>query len=379
MKHKVFIDGQAGTTGLRLAERLSGRPDIELIEVDEARRKDEGARLACIAAADVTFLCLPDDGAREIIAAIDAAASAETAPAAPSAKPPAAIAEAQAPATPATETATAKPGPGRPLAEARIIDCSTAHRTASGWTYGMPELFRGDGYARAEKSLRVSNPGCYPTGFILSIRPLVDAGLVDPGAALSAYALTGYSGGGKAMISKYEGEEKQGLRAPGRYALEQRHKHLPEMQKYAGLENAPLFSPIICDYYSGMLVGVPLPRDALRRNVSAEDIEAALAEYYKDSPIVKVRAAGGKDSEAADRPGAEAADRQGAKTADGGVLSADAFANRDDLEIIVTGEAGRIEIISRFDNLGKGASGAAVQNMNLILGLPEWTGLVIGN
>ena len=238
MKHRVFIDGQAGTTGLRLAERLSERPDIELIEVDEALRKDVGARLACIAAADVTFLCLPDDGAREIIAAIDEAAL------------PAAIAEASASSSATAATAAAPAGAGHSSAEARIIDCSTAHRTAPGWIYGMPELFRGNGYARAEKGLRVSNPGCHATGFILSIRPLVDAGLVDPGAALSAYSLTGYSGGGKAMISKYEDEETQGLRAPGRYALEQRHKHIPEMQKYAGLETAPLFSPIICDSYS---------------------------------------------------------------------------------------------------------------------------------
>jgi len=398
--YKVFIDGQAGTTGLRLAERLSERPDIELIGIEEARRKDVGARLSCIAAADVTFLCLPDDGAREIIAAVDAAIDAaanatgnDEADAAANAMADgeACVAEKGKMPNAAEKSTTCVMGNGTAcaedegrmgarLAKARIIDCSTAHRTAPGWIYGMPELYRGNGYAvaedglagaecgyalvweeytRAGKGLRVSNPGCHATGFILSVRPLVEAGIVDPGAMLAVHSLTGYSGGGKPMIAEYADKD---LRAPRRYALGQGHKHIPEMQQYAGLETAPLFSPIVCDFYSGMLVGVPLPRGALRRDASAGDIRNTLAEYYRGSPVVKVRALGEEFSEAAG----------------GGFLSADAFAGRDDLEIFVTGEDGRIEIISRYDNLGKGASGAAVQNMNLMLGLPEDTGLITG-
>ena len=324
MAYRVFIDGQAGTTGLRLAERLAGRADIELLEIGEGLRKDIDARLSCIAEADITFLCLPDEGAREIVAAT----------------------------------------PG-----GRIIDCSTAHRIDYGWTYGMPEIMRLDGGA-----MRVANPGCHATGFILSVRPLVEAGIVEPDAALCCYSLTGYSGGGKPMIAEHEGPGEGGgcdrtcrgagpLVAPRRYATGQRHKHLPEMQKYSGLETAPLFSPIVCDYYCGMLVGVPLPRSALRRAASAEGIWAALAEYYEGRPLVKVR-----------QPGCEFSEEAG-----GGFLSADAFANRDDIEIFVTGEGDRIEIVSRYDNLGKGASGAAIQNMNLMLGLPETAGLFIGD
>ena len=308
-KYKVFIDGQAGTTGLRLAERLGERTDIELIEIEEERRKDPKARLDCISEADLTFLCLPDEEAKAIAAAAGKCS--------------------------------------------RIIDCSTAHRTEDGWAYGMPEITD-----IGEESKRVANPGCHPTGFIMSIKPLVNAGIVDQEAQLCFHSLTGYSGGGKAMIAAYEGRR----RPPRQYALDQDHKHLPEMQKYAGLKTTPLFAPIVCDFYCGMLVSVPLPRSALRRNASARHIHATLTEYYAKSPLVKVRDIGDEFSEANEA----------------GFLAADAFANRDDIEIFVSGKDGMLLIVSRYDNLGKGASGAAIQNMNLMLGLPEEKGLVTG-
>ena len=193
--YKVFIDGKAGTTGLRLEHRLAERADIELLTIDEEYRKDIEARLSCIGKADVVFLCLPDEGAVEIAAAAE-------------------------------------------KTQCSIIDCSTAHRTAEGWTYGIPELI-----GKIQDSKRISNPGCFPTGFIMSVRPLVGAGLIDPGAEICFHALTGYSGGGKAMIAEYEGMRM----APRQYALAQEHKHLPEMLKYSGLNAAPVFSPIVCD------------------------------------------------------------------------------------------------------------------------------------
>jgi len=291
---KVFIDGKAGTTGLRIEQRLAERQDIELIQIEDEFRKDLGARLECIAAADVTILCLPDEDAKEIAAADE---------------------------------------------KSTIIDCSTAHRTAEGWTYGLPELFSGIADAK-----RISNPGCYATGFIMTVKPLVDAGIIGPDAMLSCHALSGYSGGGKSMIADYEA---CGKRAPVQYALSQEHKHLPEMHKYSGLDSTPVFSPVVCDFYSGMLVSVPL-------KASKEAALEALAGWYEYSPLVKV-------SEAAE-----------------GNLQADALAGRDDIEIFVTGKGDRIEIVSRYDNLGKGASGAAIQNMNILLGLPEETGLVTG-
>ena len=311
MAYKVFIDGQAGTTGLRLAQRLAERPDIELLTIDERLRKDAEARAGFIAGADVSFLCLPDESAFEIASAVEDKAC-------------------------------------------RIIDCSTAFRTAEGWSYGMPELTEGLSAAK-----RVSNPGCHATGFVMAVRPLVAAGVLDSGAGLCFHSLTGYSGGGKAMIAEYEEYwENHGdsARAPMQYAPGQEHKHLPEMLKYSGLRTAPVFSPIVCDFYSGMLVAVPL------RGVSKEAAHEALAERYESCPLVKVREIGYEFTGAAGE----------------GYLSADAMAGRDDIEIFVTGKDDRIEIVSRYDNLGKGASGAAIQNMNILLGLPEETGLVLG-
>ena len=308
--YKVFIDGQAGTTGLRLGQRLLERPDIELITIEDAFRKDTDVRFECIGDSDIAFLCLPDDEAAFIADVAD-------------------------------------------KTSCRLIDCSTAHRSSPGWIYGMPEIIDG-----INGCTRVSNPGCHATGFIMSVRPLVDAGILDPEALIGFHSITGYSGGGKSMIAEYEAA---GM-APRQYALSQEHKHIPEMLKYSGLDNSPLFSPIVCDYYCGMLVSVPLPRSSLRSGATAKTVRETLAERYDGCPFVKVRAAGYEFTEASGN----------------GYLAADAFAGRDDIEIFVTGKDDRIDIVSRYDNLGKGASGAAIQNMNIMLGLPEETGLVLG-
>jgi N-acetyl-gamma-glutamyl-phosphate reductase len=357
MAYKVFIDGQAGTTGLRIAERLGARADIELIGIDEARRKEIGSRLVCIAEADVSILCLPDEGAKEIAIAVRLAAE--------------------------------KAGLGSEIAKARLIDASTAHRVSKDWVYGMSELARNEagaetGNGAIRNAAYVANPGCHATGFILSVRPLVDAGIVKSDAQLGAYSLTGFSGGGKSMIAAYENEtgscgvpadiaaasgadapkdvRPDPLAAPRLYGLSQAHKHLPEMRQYAGLMSEPFFSPIVSGYYAGMLVGVALPKEALTKSVTLADVREALAEYYDGRPLIHVR-----------RLGAEAEEARGA-----GFLAANAFANRDDLEIFVTGNDDKILLVSRYDNLGKGASGAAIQNMNLMLGLPEETGLALG-
>ena len=328
MAFKVFIDGQAGTTGLRLADRLILRDDTELIKIDESGRKNIDRRLECIEESDVAFLCLPDEGAAEIVTAIGKAG----------------------------------------LNRSRIIDCSSAHRTEAGWKYGIPELFGVDG-----SDIRVANPGCHATGFIMSVRPLIDAGIVAPDALLSFHSLTGYSGGGKSMIAEYKAAMRghdavqshdaiHPLKAPRQYGFSQAHKHIPEMLKYSGLTDEPVFAPIVCDFYSGMLVSVPVSRGSLRKKVHIGEIRESLSEFYKGKRIVKVRET----------------DYEFSQTAGSGFLSANAFKDRDDIEIIVTGNDDRIEIVSRYDNLGKGASGAAIQNMNLILGMPEDKGLVLG-
>jgi len=338
MSYKIFIDGSAGTTGLRIAERLKTHPaGFELLSIEEEERKNVSARLERIAAADVSILCLPDDGAMEIVRAVDEQAAA-----------------------------------GGVLAKARIIDCSTAHRTAAGWVYGLPEAV---GAAQGKSSEianagRVANPGCHATGFLLAAAPLVASRLVPQNAQFSCYSLTGYSGGGKKMIEEYEGRKKGAgdlLAAPRAYALSQAHKHLPEMTKYAGLEKSPIFSPIVADFYSGMLTAVSLP---VQDGISLESVHSELAAHYANSPFVHVRAL--------------------EYNGESGFLSAAAFAGRDDAEIIVCGADGdagncgddengsRITVFVRFDNLGKGASGAAIQNLNIMLGLPEAAGLNIG-
>ena len=304
---KVFIDGSSGTTGLRIRERLYTRKDIELIALDEARRKDAQARREAFQQADVAFLCLPD------AAAIEAVELAKD-------------------------------------SGAVIIDTSTAHRTAEGWAYGMPEL---TGYRdRIAGAKFIANPGCHASGFIALVAPLVDKGLLAKDTLLTCFSLTGYSGGGKKMIAEYEAPQRSPLlNAPRQYALGQMHKHLKEMNVICGLEKAPVFCPIVADFYSGMEVTVSLFRNDLRGTM--EDVRRIYAEYFP-GPLIHFK---------------EAADEKG-------FLSAAAFTGRDDMEITVTGNDDRILLVSRFDNLGKGASGAAIQNMNIVLGLAETTGLV---
>jgi N-acetyl-gamma-glutamyl-phosphate reductase len=305
---KVFIDGSSGTTGLRIHERLCTRKDIELITLKEAVRKDPGARKEAFRKADVAFLCLPD------AAAIEAVGLAE--------------------------------GSGTV-----IIDTSTAHRTAAGWEYGMPELTgRRERIAGAKF---IANPGCHASGFIALVAPLVEQGLLAGDVQLTCFSLTGYSGGGKNMIAEYEDPQRSPLlKAPRQYALGQAHKHLKEMNVICGLEQSPVFCPIVAEFYSGMEVTVPVFKKDLKG--TAEDIRRIYAAYYT-GPLIRYT---------------EAADEKG-------FMSAAAFSGRDDMEVTVTGNEERILLVSRFDNLGKGASGAAIQNMNIVLGLPETTGLEI--
>ena len=303
---KVFIDGSAGTTGLRIADRLAQRQDISLLTLPDDLRKDPSARRDALTSADIAFLCLPDP------AAIEAVALAEG-------------------------------------SNAKIIDTSTAHRTADGWVYGFPELT-----GQREKiaaSGRIANPGCHASGFVALVAPLVQAGIVKNDARLSCFSLTGYSGGGKKMIAEYEAPDRSPrLKGPRQYALTQQHKHLKEMVKLCGLENAPVFCPIVADFYSGMEVSVPLFAQDIKGSI--EDIRALYQSYYATG---LVRCDDTPDSD--------------------GMLSAAAFAFRDDMQLSVTGNEERIVLTARFDNLGKGASGAAIQNMNILLGLDEATGL----
>ncbi len=306
---KVFIDGSAGTTGLRIYERLDKRKDIELIRLSEEKRKDLNARKKALNLADIAFLCLPDEAAKQAVSLIDNDKTV-------------------------------------------IIDTSTAHRTAQGWAYGFPELA---GIREIIKhSKRIANPGCHASGFISLIKPLTERGLLPKDAVLSAFSLTGYSGGGKKMIADYENEEnKKALLAPRSYGISQTHKHLPEMSKICGLDKLPLFTPIVSSYYSGMEVVITLAKEQI--NGGFEDIKNIYRSYYTGK-TVKYRE----------------------NTDEGGFLSASAFSGRDDMEISVFGNDDRIMLVSRFDNLGKGASGAAIQNMNIVLGIPETTGLNIG-
>ena len=306
---KVFIDGSAGTTGLRIYERLDKRKDIERIRLSEEKRKDLNARKKALNLADIAFLCLPDEAAKQAVSLIDNDKTV-------------------------------------------IIDTSTAHRTAQGWAYGFPELA---GIREIIKhSKRIANPGCHASGFISLIKPLTERGLLPKDAVLSAFSLTGYSGGGKKMIADYENEEnKKALLAPRSYGISQTHKHLPEMSKICGLDKLPLFTPIVSSYYSGMEVVITLAKEQI--NGGLEDIKNIYRSYYTGKTI-KYRE----------------------NTDEGGFLSASAFSGRDDMEISVFGNDDRIMLVSRFDNLGKGASGAAIQNMNIVLGIPETTGLNIG-
>lgn len=301
----VFIDGSAGTTGLRISERLSERKDLSLIHLDEAHRKDPKAREEALNAAQVAFLCLPDDAAREAVSLVHG--------------------------------------------DTVIIDTSTAHRTAPGWVYGFPEL-----PGQQEKIIhanRIANPGCHASGFIALVAPLVQAGLLKAGAALTCFSLTGYSGGGKKMIAEYENPHRDlAYQSPRQYGLTQQHKHLKEMIHICGLDTAPVFCPIVADFYSGMEVTVPVFRKDLLG--TAEDIRQLYAEVYH-TPVVHFESF----------------------PEDLAMLPANQMAGRDDMVIRVAGNEDRILLTACFDNLGKGASGAAIQNMNIVLGLDQTLGL----
>lgn len=308
MKH-IFIDGSAGTTGLRIYERLGARTDVTLLTLPDETRKDPARRREMINRADVVFLCLPDDAARE------------------------AVAMAQNPDT-------------------VIIDTSTAHRTAPGWVYAFPEL-SGEIRAALPSAKRIAVPGCHASGFIALVRPLVEAGALSPAAHLSCYSLTGYSGGGNKMIAAYRAAGRSALLdAPRQYALSQSHKHLPEMQALTGLSTPPVFCPIVADFYSGMEVTVPLFAADLLGGATASHVRAIYRAKYA-GPIVRYTEADDGD----------------------GMLSAGAFSGRDGMEISVWGNEERILLTARYDNLGKGASGAAVEALNMALGVPETMGL----
>ncbi|MCC5885821.1 MAG: N-acetyl-gamma-glutamyl-phosphate reductase [Gammaproteobacteria bacterium] len=318
MSHRVFIDGQAGTTGLEIHTRLAQRSDIELLEVNIERRKDPVARAELLNAADLVILCLPDEAAVEAVSLI---------------KNP----------------------------EVRVLDASTAYRIDEGWVYGLPELTPGQRSA-VSQARRVSNPGCYPTGFLLALRPLVDAGVIAREAEVCVHALSGYSGGGRALVDKYRARELEGIsaiHAPRPYALGLRHKHLPEMRQYAGLDHAPLFAPMVGHYYKGMLVHIPLPPGLLQRRLDARAMTELLAERYAEEACVHVV-----------RP-------DGSAALDGGFLDPEQCNDTNRVELMVFGEGEQLLLVARLDNLGKGAGGAAIQNMNLMLGVDELAGVAV--
>lgn len=310
MKTKVYIDGQSGTTGLQIYDRIGQREDLELLRIPEELRHDPDERKKYLNSADIVFLCLPDEGAREAVFFID-------------------------------------------NPNVRVIDASTAHRTNPDWTYGYPELSKAQREA-IRTSKRVANPGCHATGFISTTAPLVAMGVIPKDYPMSCYSLTGYSGGGKKMIAEYEAEERSELlNAPGIYGLNLQHKHLPEMQTVTGLAYPPVFMPVVDDYYKGMATTIMLQNRLLPGQPSAEEICTKLADYYRDEHFVSVVPFGENDSK----------------------LYANKLAGTNHLEIVVCGHEEQTTVTAVFDNLGKGASGAAVQNMNIMLGLPEETGL----
>ncbi|WP_188237279.1 N-acetyl-gamma-glutamyl-phosphate reductase [Sphingopyxis sp. LK2115] len=306
MTRSIFIDGAAGTTGLEIAERLAGRSEFTLIALDEARRKDAAARREALNDADFVILCLPDDAAREAVAMI---------------------------------------GNDR----TRVIDASTAHRVAPGWTYGFPEVVGPDAVATAA---RVSNPGCYSTGFIALVAPLVGAGLLPADWPYVCHAVSGHSGGGKALIERFEGDRDIAWRG---YALTLGHKHVPEMMAHCGLSIAPLFSPAVIPAHRGMVVEVPLPLGAMPGAAAPDTLRAALVDFYGASPVVVM----------------------GDAPTDGEMLlrASDTGDDRIALFVFANADASQARLVARLDNLGKGASGACVQNLNIMAGLPETAGL----
>ncbi len=314
MKKTVFVDGQHGTTGLQIRERLAGRTDIELIELPETRRKDPAARREALNQADIVFLCLPDDAARESVGFIENAG-------------------------------------------VTVIDGSTAHRVTPGWVYGLPELNKGQ-RDLIKKAGRIAVPGCHATGFVALLYPLVAGGIVGADYPVTCHATAGYSGGGKSMIAAYEDPASPDyIRTPRPYALTLNHKHLPEMTQVVGLSRAPVFAPTVVNVYKGEIVSVPLVVPSLKKPLGPAEIRSYLADYYQGERFIRVMPF-----------------PPDARLTNGYMTFTDCN-DTNFLDIFVFGSEERVLLAARFDNLGKGASGAAVQNMNLVLGVPEATGL----
>lgn len=308
---RIFVDGSAGTTGLRIFERLERRDDVELITISEEKRKDINARKEAIMSADAAFLCLPDDAAREIVAAVEDCGT-------------------------------------------KILDTSTAHRTADGWAYGFPEL-SAEFEKRVINSTRIAVPGCHASGFISLVYPLVSKDIMPKDYPVVCYSVTGYSGGGKKMISEYRSEDRDNeLSSPRQYGLTQNHKHLKEMTAVCGLDANPVFAPIVADYYSGMVVSVPVFTKLLNGKPTAKEIHSVFAEHYAGSDVVKVNPFGKE-----------------------GFIGSNNLAGKDTIEIEVSGNDERVLLMARFDNLGKGSSGAAIECMNLALGFEKTKGLCL--
>lgn len=313
VKTKIFIDGSEGTTGLRIYERFEGRDDIELLKISSELRKDVNERKRLINESDITFLCLPDAAAKESVSLVE-------------------------------------------NENVKIIDTSTAHRTEEGWAYGFPELSESHRSAIAGGK-RIAVPGCYATGFISLVYPMIAKGIMPADYPVSAFGLSGYSGAGKKVIATYEAEERPvDFDAPREYALTQEHKHLKEMQKITGLSQKPLFSPIICDYYSGMVMSVPLYTNMLKGVSSPADVHKVFSEFYAGEKFIQVMPLD-------------------AQAGEGNMLAGNACSGWDGLRIFITGNEERIVLSSQFDNLGKGASGAAIQCLNILLGCAEDKGL----
>ena len=307
--YKVYIDGQVGTTGLQLRQKLQNHKEVEILLISEELRKDEAERKRLMNEADVVFLCLPDDAAKEAVKLVE---------------------------NPNT----------------CVIDASTAHRVAPDWTYGFPELSPKH-RENIKNSKRIANPGCHATGFIAAVYPLVEMGIIGTDYPLTAHSLTGYSGGGKAMIADYNDENRPvGFDSPRQYGLSQKHKHLPEMQHVTGIDAPPVFCPIVADYYSGMATCIPLISSLFKKKVTKDELLAMLTDYYKDAKLISVG------------------------TEETNFLASNPLSDTNQLKLFVEGNDERMTLISVFDNLGKGASGAAVQNMNIVLGLDETTGLI---
>lgn len=312
---KVFIDGQEGTTGLKIVERLKDRKDIELMRIADELRKDTEERRKFINASDFTILCLPDNAAIEAVSLVG-------------------------------------------NDHTRIIDASTAHRINPDWAYGFPELSP-EHRAKIHLSKRVAVPGCYASGFISMVYPLVKAGVLPKDYPVSVHAVSGYSGAGKKGIAQYQDINRtKEFDTPREYALTQQHKHLPEMRVITGLDHEPTFNPYVCPYYAGMTVSLPLHARLLSKQVTPADIREIFAEHYKGCNFIKVAELDGKDVSA------------------DGFIGANTLEGTNNMEIIVSGNEMRLLVISRLDNLGKGASGAAVQCLNIMMGIEETTGLV---